>query len=55
MSSGRIDFQRYIPTEMTALNFKVEYSASLPVQPYNKSAYHTVAYRTYLPQINANL
>ena len=50
--SSTLEFVKYMQHPLIALNFKVEYSASLPTLPSPTSVTYTIAWSTHLPELN---
>lgn len=52
--SSSLEFAKYVPHGLMALNFKVEYSATLPTKPMPKTVQYTIGWSSYLPELNAS-
>lgn len=52
--TSSLEFAKYMPHNLLALNFKVEYSANLPTKPAPKPVHYVIGWQTYLPSINSS-
>jgi len=50
--TSSLEFVKYMPHNLFALNFKIQYTASLPTKPVPMTVSHTIGWSTFLPSIN---
>ena len=50
--TSSLEFAKFMPHNLMALNFKIEYVANLPLKPSKKQVSYILGWQTMLPALN---